>query len=378
VRILFTTSIFPPDIGGPAHYVPQMAKEMIRRGHTVMVICLSEAIAVDDRAYPFPVIRIPRRLLSPLRLLLATFTIYQQARNFDLIYQNGLPVESMVAAQLAGIPVVAKVVGDYAWERARSLGWFADDITDYQTAKKGLWLMLLDWFRTMPLHQANCIIVPSVWLQRMVGNWGIAIDSIQVIYNAVEAVEAVSKPTIASCTGKTLITVCRLISWKGVDKIIQLLPGLVGVRLIVVGDGVMRATLEELGEMLGVSDRILFTGCLPKKDVFTYLQQADIFILNSAYEGLPHVVLEAMAVKVPVIATNAGGTGELVEDGKTGLLIPVNHDEALQNAVQMLLTDSVLAQQLVEGAEKQLQSKFFYSRMIDLTEQILLKQVQCK
>jgi glycosyltransferase involved in cell wall biosynthesis len=374
VKIVLTTSIFPPDIGGPAHYVPQMAKELSQRGHQVAVVCLSELLQHDDRTYPFPVHRIPRRLFSPLRLLVATFKIYQQARQADLIYQNGLPVESALAAQLARVPVVAKVVSDYAWERARTRGWFKDGIVEYQVAKKGFGLQLLDWFRTMPLHHASRIIVPSVWLQQMVANWGIAIDSVQVVYNAIDSVKVAPKPEIDSLTDKVLITVCRLISWKGVDKIIQLLPDLQGVRLVVIGEGIMRSELEELGEKLGVSDRILFTGHLPQKDVFIYLQKADVFILNSAYEGLPHVVLEAMAAKVPVIATDAGGTGELVEHGKTGLLISVGDDQALQNAIQTLLKDSTLAKQLVKGAEQQLQSKFSYATMVNLTERILLSQ----
>jgi glycosyltransferase involved in cell wall biosynthesis len=373
VRILFTTSIFPPDIGGPAQYVPQMAAEMIQRGHSVTVICLSEAIAVDDRAYPFPVVRIQRRLLSPLRLLLATFTIYQQARNADLIYQNGLPVESAVAARLARIPVVAKVVSDYAWERARNRGWFSGNAADYQTAIKGIRLRLLDWFRTLPLQHARCIIVPSVWLKQMIVGWGIAPERVEVVYNAVEPIEPVPQ-TLPPFAGKTIVTLCRLVPWKGVDELIRVLPNLPDVRLVVIGDGAMRPQLEVLATNLAVNDRVLFTGQLPKEQALGYLQQANLFVLNSSYEGLPHVVLEAMAVGVPVVATDAGGTGEVVVDGKTGLLVPIADARSLQAAIQRILSDPNLANQLVTTAKQQLASQFVYAKMVDTTEKILLNQ----
>lgn len=371
MKIVFTTSIFPPDIGGPAHYVPQMAKELSQRGHQVTVVCLSERLH-DDRAYPFSVHRISRRLFSPVRLLIATCMIYQRARQANVIYQNGLPVESMLAAKLAGVPIVAKVVSDYAWERARNRGWFSGTAAEYQVAPKGLWLRSLDWFRTLPLHHTHAVIVPSVWLKQMIVGWGIAPDRIQVVYNAVEPIHP-SRQMLPPFAGKTIVTLCRLVPWKGVDGLLRVLPNLPDVRLVVIGDGSLRDCLADLARDLAVSDRVLWLGQLPKDQAIGYLQQADVFVLNSSYEGLPHVVLEAMAAGIPVVATDAGGTGEVV-DGKTGLLVPVGNEQELCHAIQQVLTEANLAEHLIKTAKRQLQTKFIYSAMVDTTEKILLNQ----
>src|SRR5688500_3340826 len=136
MRILMVTGIFPPDRGGPASYVPKMAAALVRRGHAVEVICLSDQITNDDSDHPFPVRRLRRNRFWPARVLLTTFTIWRAARGHDLVYVNGLGAESALAAALAGRPAVHKIVGDYAWERAVGRGWFRGTIDEYQTSTK--------------------------------------------------------------------------------------------------------------------------------------------------------------------------------------------------------------------------------------------------
>ncbi|MGH7551753.1 MAG: glycosyltransferase, partial [Longimicrobiales bacterium] len=102
-----------------------------------------------------------------------------------------------------------------------------------------------------------------------------------------------------------------------------------------------------------------------------YLRQADAFVLNSTYEGLPHVVLEAMTAGAPVIATNAGGTGEVVEDEVTGLLVPVGDATVLRSAVERLWRDPALGSRLTSEAARRLQRHFDFDAMVDATEALL-------
>jgi glycosyltransferase involved in cell wall biosynthesis len=374
MNLLVVTGIFPPDRGGPASYVPRIAAAFARRGHSVEVLCLSDRVDHDDSGYPFRLHRIRRGLFWPWRIVLTTFTIWRTGLRHGLIYVNGLGAECAIAALLAGRPAVHKIVGDYAWERARSRGWFRGTLDDYQASAHPGRLRLLDWVRTFPLRLANHVIVPSDYLREIVSGWGISKEKIQVIYNAVESAAAspAISPSLPPWNGKTLVTVSRLVPWKGVDGLIRLLPDLPDTRLIVAGDGEMRAALKAQTQSCGVADRVQFLGSLPQDAVRHCLDQADAFVLNSTYEGLPHVVLEAMTAGVPVIATDAGGTGEVVKENVTGLLVPVGDAFALKAAIERLWREPALGRQLAEEAARQLTARFDYDAMVNATEAALL------
>src|SRR5262245_5976030 len=118
MRVLMVSGIFPPDRGGPASYVPRMAQALVKLGHAVEVVCLSDRLVDDSTTHSFPVHRIRRGQFWPLRLAHTVFSIWRAAWRHDVIYVNGLGAESALAALLAGRPTVHKIVGDYAWERA--------------------------------------------------------------------------------------------------------------------------------------------------------------------------------------------------------------------------------------------------------------------
>lgn len=373
MNVLMVTGIFPPDRGGPASYVPRMAAALTARGHSVEVVCLSDRVDHDDSAYGFPVRRIRRRIFWPLRILRTTLAVWRAALRNEIVFVSGLGAESALASFFAGRPSVYKIVGDYSWERAVGLGWFTGTIDAYQTAAKSPLLRLSDWIRSFPLRLARRIVVPSRYLQRIVEGWRIGSEKIQVIYNATPPVGA-PPPTAGALpewSGRTLLTVCRLVPWKGVDALIRLLPHLPDTRLVIAGDGHIRRDLSKLAAQSGVAERVLFLGDVPHREVAGYLRQADAFVLNSTYEGLPHVVLEAMAAGAPVIATDAGGTGEVVEHEVTGLLIPIGDAAALQAAVERLWREPALCRQLTAEAARRLHGHFDFEAMVDATEAAL-------
>ena len=148
------------------------------------------------------------------------------------------------------------------------------------------------------------------------------------------------------------MTIARLVPWKGIDRLIEIFPHLnSGTRLIIVGDGPDISRLEDLVYALSVDKRVIFTGRIPLNKISLYLKAADVFVLPSSYEGLPHTILEAMLVGTPVVATDIGGISELIEDGKDGLLFAPRDLSGLEESISKILKDKPAALHLVENAK---------------------------
>jgi glycosyltransferase involved in cell wall biosynthesis len=127
-----------------------------------------------------------------------------------------------------------------------------------------------------------------------------------------------------------------------------LAPKRPSLRALIVGVGTLEADLQQATVTLGISDRAQVTG--PRADAHDIIRAADVFALSSTSEGFPLVVLEAMALGVPVVSTAVGGVGDSVIDGETGLLVPSGDAEALASAISQLLDDKELSLRLATAA----------------------------
>lgn len=375
MRIVLVTGIFPPDIGGPATYVPHMAAALTERGHTVTVVTLSDSLAHDDSGYSFDLWRIQRPQPHLLRLLTVVRRIAGIARSSDVILANGLILESALASRLTGTPLVAKVAGDWAWERSHTRGWTHDTLETFQQRQASFPAEVLKLVRTWTLQQAVGVVTPSQYLRRMVQNWGIHLARLYVITNTpalAASTEGTAPSIIPPFAGATLVTIGRLLPRKGIDRLICVVARLPGVRLVVVGDGPQRTTLEALVAALRLEQRVMFVGSVPSAHVTAYLHAADIFVLNSTcYEGLPHTVLEAMQAGVPVVATDVGGTGEIITHAVTGMLVPPQDDEQLLRTLTNLLNHPAECARLARAGFEHVRTAFGWDTMVTATEKLL-------
>jgi len=130
------------------------------------------------------------------------------------------------------------------------------------------------------------------------------------------------------------------------------------LELRVAGDGPSKQHLETLANELGISENVKFLGFLTEHQVIDELQKADLFVLPSFVEGLPVSAMEAMAIGVPVIATNIAGTSELVEDGQTGILVRPSDSQALADTVIGLIADYKFRLRGAERARKKVTDEF--------------------
>jgi glycosyltransferase involved in cell wall biosynthesis len=120
--------------------------------------------------------------------------------------------------------------------------------------------------------------------------------------------------------------------------------------------------LMELTERLGLTDRVVFTGF--RSDVNDIMTLLDLLVLASHTEGLPMVLLEGMAMGLPVVATHVGGVPEVVADGETGLLVPAGEPAAMAQAIIQLLQDEPLRRQMGELGHLRVEKEFAFSRFV--------------
>jgi glycosyltransferase involved in cell wall biosynthesis len=362
MRVLITSPVFPPDLGGPAVYVPSLARFLLERGHSVEVVAFCSD--PEPKGHPFPVVAISRGAL-PVRYLKAFAIVWRRARHADVVYVNEhLALLHVLAAKLAGKPVMIRIMVDGAWEISHRYGWCGGDmINEFQT-KTYNWKVKLTralqrrWWKWC----AHIIACSEFLRQILVTNYGVPGDKVQRVFNAyhgpsVESVKETPREARAKLglalteTGaRYVLTICRLMGWKRVDGIIEAIRELApDVHLLVAGDGDMEAEWKALAERLGLSSRVHFLGNVPHKLIPLYIRASDVFVLNSEYEGLSHTLLEVLALGTPIIASRVCGNPEVVEDGVNGFLVDPRNPRELSAALAKLLADPALCERMVRA-----------------------------
>jgi glycosyltransferase involved in cell wall biosynthesis len=161
-----------------------------------------------------------------------------------------------------------------------------------------------------------------------------------------------------------LLFVGRLVHQKGLDLLLKALRDLRELHweLTIVGDGVLRDELQASLDHFNISERVHFVGWQRDEDLVRYYQQANLFILPSRHEGMPNVILEAMASGLPVIASNIPGNEELVLYETTGLLFPTEDVDSLRGALHTLIQDPGQRASLGEASRRRVVENYTWRR----------------
>lgn len=380
MRVLITSPVFPPDLGGPAVYVPSMGRFLAGRGHEVRVVAFCSDPAPSG--YPFEVTAIPRGPL-PVRYLKAFLAVLRAAGWADVVYvQEHLALLHVLAARLRRRPVVIRIMVDGAWEIAHRKGWAqGDDIVTFQGRSYGFKVGLTRFLQRRWWAWTTRIICCSEFLRGiLVGSHGVDGDKAVTVLNAYHGPRAADVPESRDearaalglpVEGRYALTICRLMGWKRVDGIIRALARLDDdVVLLVAGDGDMEGPWRALAEELGVASRVRFLGNVPHGRIPTWIRAADLFVLNSEYEGLSHTLLEVQAIGTPIIASGVCGNPEVVEDGVNGLLVDPSDPDGLAAAMDRILGDPALAARFVEAGHGR-EGRFDRERTFSRVEELL-------
>ena len=175
-------------------------------------------------------------------------------------------------------------------------------------------------------------------------------------------------PKDSPVVGKVAVFRSQKRLWLWVDLAIRILKGHPETHFLLVGDGEWRSRIED--QILKSGFRANFHLVGVKKEVIPYLNLMDIYLSTSEFEGLPIAMLEAMACEVPVVATRAGGIGEVIQHGKQGFLSEVDEWEKLEDYVLRLIEDKELHAEMAIEARKQVIENFSMKRMVSQLEEI--------
>jgi glycosyltransferase involved in cell wall biosynthesis len=332
MKLVIATPLYPPEIGGPATYAKLLFEGLPAKGIEVDLVKFSEV----------------RHLPKLIRHFVYYRRVLRAARGADVVLaldpvSVGLP--AMWAAKKANKPFVVKIVGDYAWEQGQQRFGITQNLDEFVKMRRVPFLVrVLQRIQTRVARSVTRIIVPSEYLKNIVSTWGIQSEKIEVIYNGIDLPKSMvvsSRPQ-----GFFVVSSGRRVPWKGFEAIERV---------------VARETGWHFTLLQGLS----------RSEALSRTRVADAFVINSSYEGLSHALIEAMMLNVPIVATSVGGNIELIEDGKTGLLVPFGDEEALHKALKQIANDPFAAKARAAAALERARALFSMESMLMRTNALL-------
>jgi glycosyltransferase involved in cell wall biosynthesis len=222
--------------------------------------------------------------------------------------------------------------------------------------------------RALTRRAARVIAISEAVRRFSIEQVGLPAEKIDVVHYGLDELPRAwgdNPPLRLPDDARVLLAVCRLTPQKGLETAVRALPAIPGAVLLVLGEGPERAALTTLATRLSVRDRLLLPGRVG--DVAALYRRADMLVHPARWEGFGLAMLEAMLAGKPVVAARAGSAPELVDDGRTGLLVPVDDPDALAEAVVSLLADRERAEAMGRAGLDRAHAEFSVARMADRT-----------
>ena len=371
-----TVGIFPPDIGGPATFVPKIAKyfqDELNYEIDILTLSDSKNLKIKD---DFSVKRIDRNLPIIYRWLKTIFTIYKLGKNKDLIFVNGLGTEATIANIFLKKKIIRKVVGDPVWERAYSKAKISESFDEFQIKNYGFSISLQKKVRSFSIKKSDIVVTPSQHLKNFILNLGFK-NKIEIINNGVFIPE--ENTNIFTNDQINITIVSRLVSHKNIEKIIKAISDLNSplINLNIIGDGPELNQLQKISLESNNKDNIIFHGKLNRDDINHIFLKSDIYIQASNYEGLPHSLLEAMSYGIPVLCTPVGECKEILGNEDRGYILdlPVSKNN-IKSKISEIISEKNIANKKGERGKDFINEKYNLTKSFDLYKNLFTRLLE--
>ncbi|MGY6634430.1 MAG: glycosyltransferase family 4 protein [Alkalilacustris sp.] len=345
-----------------------------QQAEAAATFCILDAARAPHRliaAQLMAIARAPRRWASALRLALAIRPAGLKALVWQLFY---LAEAAVLAAHLRrkGVVHLHNHFGDSSCTVALLTSQMTGIPFSYTEHGPSIFFAPHHWRLDVKAARARFVACISHFCRSQVMLFADPVhwDRLHIVRCGIDA-DRYDRPPGDAAAGAAgrVVFIGRLAAVKGVRVLLEAVAALhprhPGLSLTLIGDGPDRAALAARAAALGLADRVRFTGYLSEEEVAAALAQSDLLVLPSFAEGVPVVLMEAMASGLPVVATRVGGVAELVEDGVSGCLVAPGDPEGLATAIDRLLSDPALARRF--GAAGRIRVRDRHDSLVEAT-----------
>jgi glycosyltransferase involved in cell wall biosynthesis len=388
MKICMYSPIFPPQIGGPSTQCFNLCKALVQRGVTPVVITYGNSFGHTElegfKVYTFRRPYVFGPLDKVIRWIIFPFYIFYILRKekIDILHCHSVSMLSFIAglvARIQRIPTVIKFAGDWVWETISTKAVAAKDFKEIYTSS--FYARVLTRIEKWGLSFFDIIWTPSQFRKENIEYLLGPKAPIKIIPNCLLLKEGGAK--IQSPEQKVIIVSAnRFIPHKRVSYLVESYAQIMtsNTRLVLIGGGDPREVekTKEAIKKYNLQDSVELTGILSSQEVYEKFKQASFYVSVSLEEGFPNVFIEALNYGLPIVATDVGGSKELVWEGETGFLVPVRDQETLVTKMKLLIDDTVLRNTFSKNSyehSKNYNLSFRVQEFIDMYTTLIRKHV---
>ncbi len=343
--------VFPSlNLGGANKQAVNLAKQLDSRGVEVVLFVFNtnrKGGITEQIPENIELIFSQFYLIAPFRILIKTVSLIQTIKTIkpDLIYTRLEYAPVTIAGKITGTPTVIAIVNT-------------------PESKARLWIkrIISNFLRNISSKLADSIVVNSQGLAKECKRHFNLKKEPVVIYNGTDvplvrnmALQQASHEWTRNRTVPLVVTVGNLRRQKGQETLIDafaILNKRIKSRLLVVGEGELRGLLTKQIKQLKLEDSVRLVGS--QTNPYSFMASADLYVLSSVHEGFSNTLQEAAVLGLPIVSTDHEfGASELIEDGHNGMLVPVGNPKAMAEAMERVLTDSLLREKFSRAIKKQ-------------------------
>ena len=361
INILYV--IWSLEVGGAERIVISLAKYINKDKYNPIVCCLNHkgVLAEELDEIGIKVLALDKKPGIDLSIIPKLIKIFKEHR-IQIVHTHLWTSDfwGRIAAKFAGVPVIVSTAHNVDFWKPkiflfidRFLTRFSDRIIAVSEEVKNFYI------KTAKLPEEKIVTVYN------------GIELAKFDATAVNRLEKIKEFNF-NTSDKIIGIIGRLVEQKGqayfLEMMLILKQNYPNIKSLVIGDGPLKENLIRKTKELHLEENVIFTGL--RNDVADLLKAIDILVSSSTYEGLPMILLEAMAAAKPIVATRVGGNPEIIDEGKTGFLVPAKDPQALANRVSALLNNSEYAQRIGKSAQEKVHNLYSIEKMLQDTENI--------
>ena len=364
MHICMITREFPPDLGGISYYVYYLSKKLQERGHEITVITRGSTRKTTREVVDgINVVRVTFFPIYPFHIWIHGAFVNQALksieRNLTLIHLHS-PVTPPIKTSLPKLTTVHTP--------SKTDARYHEILDFYSLAEKMQSKIFYPHIEARLFNLSKMVTSVSFSVAKELREYGLGPGDVTVIGNGVN--EQIFVPIRKKdLTKKYVLYTGGLRARKGLFDFIDCAKYVsetnLNIRFLICGTGPFLPRLLDKVLKMGLQRYVLFLGHISREKLVMTYQNATIHVVPSHYEGLPTVLLEAMACGLPVVATDVGANNEVISSGKNGFLVPPKSPKIMAEAIISLLNDSSMRRKIGEEARKTIETKYTWDKITD-------------